>query len=223
MTVGRILQKYISLYLYLGLFFQKPEKFGTHTGSKWWPGDPVTRTWKMTQMTRWPNDPVPCLWGSAVSSPGVVRGRAPAAGMFSCILEAPDGLSWNSLGFPSPKIRLWLCETVSTQIDPAGDECLVLRYLLPRKRDSFYWQTAISKDVSATRHADCQAPLKHTVVIMTGFWDSSGISWTIRKQSAPRCRQITTPTSQHSIFTDRMLFLTPNQQYQSTVHIHTCT
>ena len=23
--------------------------------------DPVTRTWKMTQMTHWPNDPVPCL------------------------------------------------------------------------------------------------------------------------------------------------------------------
>ena len=36
------------------------------------------------------------------------------------------------------------------------------------------------------------------------------------KQSAPRSRQITTPTPHHSIFTDRMLFLTPNQQCQST-------
>jgi len=35
-------------------------------------------------------------------------------------------------------------------------------------------------------------------------------SWTIRKQSAPRSRQITTATPHQSIFTDRMLFLTPN-------------
>ena len=50
-----------------------------------------------------------------------------------------------------------------------------------------------------------------------GVLGSSGISWTIRKQSASRSRQITTPTSHHSIFTGRMLFLTPNQQCQSTV------
>jgi len=38
------------------------------------------------------------------------------------------------------------------------------------------------------------------------------------KQCAPRSRQITTSTPQknHSIFTGRMLFLTPNQQCQST-------
>ena len=33
-----------------------------------------------------------------------------------------------------------------------------------------------------------------------GFWDGSGISWTICKQSAPRSRQITTPTPYHSDF-----------------------
>jgi len=38
-------------------FFRKPEKRGSHTGSKRWPGDPVTRTWKLTQMTHWPDDP----------------------------------------------------------------------------------------------------------------------------------------------------------------------
>jgi len=48
-----------------------------------------------------------------------------------------------------------------------------------------------------------------------GFWDGSGISWTTCKQSAPRSREITTPTSYHSIFTGRMLFLMPNQQFQS--------
>jgi len=41
-----------------------------------------------------------------------------------------------------------------------------------------------------------------------GFWDSSGMDWTICKQSAPHSRQTTTPTPHHS--------LTPNQQCQST-------
>ena len=34
-----------------------------------------------------------------------------------------------------------------------------------------------------------------------GFWDGSGISWTVCKQSAPRSKQITTPTHHHSTFT----------------------
>ena len=42
-----------------------------------------------------------------------------------------------------------------------------------------------------------------------GFWDGSGISWTICKQSAPYCRQTTTPAPHHSIFTGRMLFWRP--------------
>ena len=49
-----------------------------------------------------------------------------------------------------------------------------------------------------------------------GFWDGSGISWTIYKQSAPRARQISTPTPCHSVFTGRMLLLTPNQLCQRT-------
>jgi len=52
---------------------------------------------------------------------------------------------------------------------------------------------------------------------MMGFCDGSGISRTICKQSAPHCREITIPTLHPSIFyTGRMLFLTPNQQCQST-------
>ena len=43
----------------------------------------------------------------------------------------------------------------------------------------------------------------------------SGISWAISK-SAPRSRQITIPAPHHSVFTDWMLFLPPNQQRQST-------
>jgi len=49
-----------------------------------------------------------------------------------------------------------------------------------------------------------------------GVLGCSGISWTICKQSAPHCRQITTPTPHHSIFTHWILFLTPSQQCQST-------
>ena len=49
-----------------------------------------------------------------------------------------------------------------------------------------------------------------------GVLGCGGISWTICKQSAPRSRQIITPTPHHSIFTGRMLFLTPNQQCQGT-------
>jgi len=52
---------------------------------------------------------------------------------------------------------------------------------------------------------------------MMGFGDGSGISWTICKQSAPRSRQITTPTTpHHSIFIGWMFFLMPNQQCQSS-------
>jgi len=53
---------------------------------------------------------------------------------------------------------------------------------------------------------------------MTGFGASIGISWTmiLFKQSAPRSRQITTPTPHHSMITGGVLFLTPNQQCQST-------
>ena len=51
---------------------------------------------------------------------------------------------------------------------------------------------------------------------MVGFWADSGICWTMYKQSAPRSRQITTPTPHHSIFTGQMLFLMPNQHCQST-------
>jgi len=51
---------------------------------------------------------------------------------------------------------------------------------------------------------------------MTRFWDDSDINWTICKQSVPRSEQITTQTPHHSIFTGRMLFLTPTQQCQSS-------
>ena len=42
---------------------------------------------------------------------------------------------------------------------------------------------------------------------MIEFWDGSGVSWTMCKQSAPHTRQITTPAAHHSIFSGLMLFL----------------
>ena len=47
---------------------------------------------------------------------------------------------------------------------------------------------------------------------MMGFWNGSGMSWTMCKQCALCSRQITTP----AVFKFRMLLFTPNQQSQST-------
>jgi len=54
-------------------FFRKPEKLGSHTGSKWWPSDPDVRDDPNDPLTRWPNDPVPCLAHTALA----VRGHGP--------------------------------------------------------------------------------------------------------------------------------------------------
>ena len=50
---------------------------------------------------------------------------------------------------------------------------------------------------------------------MMGFWDAVAAAgpYANNMHLAP---DITTPTPHHSIFTGRMLFLTPNQQCQST-------
>jgi len=45
---------------------------------------------------------------------------------------------------------------------------------------------------------------------MMGLWDAVAIC------KAPHSRQITTPTPHHSIFIGWTLFMTTNQQYQST-------
>jgi len=45
-----------------------------------------------------------------------------------------------------------------------------------------------------------QAAIKLLRQDMMGFWDGSGISWTICKQSTPCSKQITTPASHHPLF-----------------------
>jgi len=46
---------------------------------------------------------------------------------------------------------------------------------------------------------------------MMGLWNGSGISWTMCKQTAPRSRHFIT-----QFVSGQMLFLTPNQECQST-------
>ena len=61
----------------------------------------------------------------------------------------------------------------------------------------------------------------NTVFLKQETVSGSGISWAICK-SAFRSRQITMPVPYHSSLTDRMPFLPPNQQRQSTegkIHI----
>ena len=55
------------------------------------------------------------------------------------------------------------------------------------------------------------------ILLKQEMMGGSSISWTICKSSAPHSGQIPTPVLHHSNFTGRMLFLTPNQQCQSTV------
>jgi len=53
--------KNIYLYIFILGFFSKTGKLRSHTGSKWWPGDPDVKDDPNDPLTRWPNDPVPCL------------------------------------------------------------------------------------------------------------------------------------------------------------------
>ena len=90
---------------------------------------------------------------------------------------------------------------------------LLLTYLLTTLNPfmaSFPGQPALSRYWKSTSSLDLNEARDDEVL------GSSGISWTICQQSAPRSRQITTPTLHHSIFIGRMLFLKRKQQCQST-------
>ena len=74
-----------------------------------------------------------------------------------------------------------------------------------------------SRTIWVSRYQKSKTSLDLNEARDDGVFVNSGISWTICKQSAPRFRQITTPTPHWLIFTGRMLFLTPNQQCLSNV------
>jgi len=73
-----------------------------------------------------------------------------------------------------------------------------------------------SRTTWLSRHQKGKTSLDLNKARNDGVLGCSGIRWTMCKQSAPRFRQITTPTPHHLIFTGRMLYLTPDQQSQST-------
>ena len=73
-----------------------------------------------------------------------------------------------------------------------------------------------SRTTSVSQYQKGKASLDLNEARDDGVLGYSGISCTIFKQSAPRSGEITTQTPHHSTFTGRMLFLTPNQQCQST-------
>ena len=84
----------------------------------------------------------------------------------------------------------------------------------------YYYSTLLtvpfSRTVCLSRYQKDETSLDLNEAKDCGVWGCSGICWTICKQSAPPCsRQTTTQTPHHSIFTGRLLFLTPNQQCQS--------
>jgi len=82
--------------------------------------------------------------------------------------------------------------------------------------DNSAYMTSDNKTCQSYMWSNCrQTTLRALSKSLTFSQGGRGISGTIRKQSTPHSRQITT-TPYHSIFTGRMLFLMPNQQCQST-------
>jgi len=79
---------------------------------------------------------------------------------------------------------------------------LLLLLLLPFNR-LFFMTTRVSRCQKGKTSLDLNEARDY------GVLGCSGISWTICKQSAPRSRQITTPTPRHSFCTGRVLFLAP--------------
>jgi len=79
---------------------------------------------------------------------------------------------------------------------------------------------------SVRDYPDDPVPKPIWILLKQETMSSSGISWAICK-SAPQPRQITMPTSHHSVFTGRMPFLPPSQPTVSKhwkhipVHIQT--
>ena len=61
--------------------------------SKWWPDDPVTRTWKMTQMTHWPGDPMTQFHVWSARSRGCCTGRPVSAESRPVKTDSPESSS----------------------------------------------------------------------------------------------------------------------------------
>ena len=82
--------------------------------------------------------------------------------------------------------------------------------------NNYYYYTRLTASFPGTawvsRYQKGKTSLDLTEVRDDGVLGCGGTSWTMCKQSAPRSRQITTPTPHRSIFTGRMLFLTVSKR-----------
>jgi len=107
--------------------------------------------------------------------------------------------------FPGDKCSCWVLLILS----PALLLLLLLLLLQP-------FNSLFSRTTWVSRYQKRKTSLDLIDARDDRVWGCSGISWTICEQSVPWSRQITTPTPHYSIFTGRMLFLTCNQQCQST-------
>ena len=76
------------------------------------------------------------------------------------------------------------------------------------------FNSLFSRTTWVSRYQNGKTSLDLNEARYDGVFGCNNISWTICKQSSPHSRQIITPTPHQSIFTGRMLFLTPNQQCQ---------
>ena len=88
---------------------------------------------------------------------------------------------------------------------------LLLLVLMPQLHS---FNDLFSRTTWVSQYQEGKISLDLNEARVDGVWGCSGISWTICKQSAHRCRQMSAP--HHSIFTGRMLFQMPNQQYRRT-------
>ena len=137
----------------------------------------------------------------------------------NCVILSPDityGLFWQQLKGHVFREAWTRCSVTSDM----WHHRKTLTYLLHPFNGLFSRTTWISQ------YEKGKTSLDLTEARDGGVLGCSDISWTICKQSIPRSRHRTKPIPHHSIFTGRMLFLMPNQKWQSTedmliLHTHT--
>jgi len=92
------------------------------------------------------------------------------------------------------------------------DVPLVYQYCLRDTHTHIHLTALLS---GTTQVSQYQKDKTNLILLKQETVSGSGISWD-KWKSAPRSRQITTPTPYHSVFTGWMPFLPPNYQRQST-------
>ena len=148
-------QHFKCTFCILGIFFENRKNLGLTPGQN---DDPVTRTWKTTQMThwltRWPNDPVPCL----------AHTRLPSVGF----------RSWSQFLAVSLQVTWVINPAVGCHYFPAGPQLpsQPLRGLLQKNVHCYKLDFLSSLPVLTTFMLHANVPLTETTIPMTStsFW-----------------------------------------------------